>query len=109
MRHPISCSSVWLLQSSVLAEFTSNTATTAAFLPVVAALAEGIGHSTMTLGSIVALASSCGFMLPVSTPPNAIVYGSGFVTLPQMLRAGLLMNLGALVSLTLWFGWLVAK
>jgi sodium-dependent dicarboxylate transporter 2/3/5 len=55
----------------------------------------------------VTLASSCGFMLPVSTPPNAIVYGSGNVTLPQMLRAGFLLNLGAFTLLSLWFGWLV--
>ncbi|MEI8294435.1 MAG: DASS family sodium-coupled anion symporter [bacterium] len=88
-----------------LAELTSNTATTAAFLPIFGALATGLGHSPATIGGIVTLASSCGFMLPVSTPPNAIVYASGFLTLPQMLRAGLLLNLGALLLLTLWFGW----
>jgi solute carrier family 13 (sodium-dependent dicarboxylate transporter), member 2/3/5 len=51
----------------------------------------------------VALAASCAFMMPVATPPNAIVYGSGQVTIPQMARAGLLLNLlfiGAIVLLT---------
>jgi sodium-dependent dicarboxylate transporter 2/3/5 len=93
--------------SIALAEFTSNTASTAAFLPVVGALAVGLGHPPVALCMAVTLASSCGFMLPVSTPPNAIVYGSGNVTLPQMLRAGFLLNLGAFTLLSLWFGWLV--
>jgi sodium-dependent dicarboxylate transporter 2/3/5 len=63
----------------------------------------------MSLSIAVTLASSCGFMLPVSTPPNAIVYGSGHVTLLQMLRAGFLLNLGALLILTLWLGWVVPR
>jgi sodium-dependent dicarboxylate transporter 2/3/5 len=57
----------------------------------------------------VTLASSCGFMLPVSTPPNAIVYGSGQVTLPQMMRAGFLLNISALILLSIWLGWIVPK
>jgi sodium-dependent dicarboxylate transporter 2/3/5 len=44
-------------------------------------------------------------MMPVSTPPNAIVYGSGYVTLAQMLRAGFLLNLGAWFLISVWFGW----
>jgi sodium-dependent dicarboxylate transporter 2/3/5 len=92
-----------------LAEFTSNTATTAAFLPVASALAVGLGFSPVALSMAVTLASSCGFMLPVSTPPNAIVYGSGHVSLPQMLRAGLIMNIGAWFLLSLWFGWCVPR
>lgn len=92
-----------------LAEFTSNTATTAAFLPVAGALAVGLGHSPVAFSMAVTLASSCGFMLPVSTPPNAIVYGSGHVTLPQMLRAGLVLNLAAWILISLWFGWFVPR
>jgi sodium-dependent dicarboxylate transporter 2/3/5 len=92
-----------------LAEFTSNTATTAAFLPVVSALAVGLGYSPVALSMALTLASSCGFMMPVSTPPNAIVYGSGHVTLPQMLRAGFLLNLGAWFLISLWFGWFVPR
>jgi sodium-dependent dicarboxylate transporter 2/3/5 len=92
-----------------LAEFTSNTATTAAFLPVAGALALSLGHSPVALCMAVTLASSCGFMLPVSTPPNAIIYGSGHVTLPQMMRAGFLLNIAALILLSIWLGWIVPK
>lgn len=99
--------SVVSIVSIVLAEFTSNTASTAAFLPVVGALAVGFGHSPLALCMAVTLASSCGFMLPVSTPPNAIAYGCGYITLPQMLRAGLLLNLAAFIILSIWFGGLI--
>ncbi len=77
----------------LLTELTSNTATAAAFLPVLGALAAGAGYAPLTLAAPAALAASCAFMLPVATPPNAIVYGSGAVTIPQMVRAGVLMNL----------------
>ncbi|CAN5613942.1 DASS family sodium-coupled anion symporter [soil metagenome] len=76
-----------------LTEITSNTATAAAFLPVLASLAIGIGENPLILIVPAALAASCAFMLPVATPPNAIVYGSSFVTIPQMARAGLILNL----------------
>lgn len=76
-----------------LTEMTSNTATAASFLPVVAALAVGIGAAPMQLAVPTALAASCAFMMPVATPPNAIVYGSGRVSIPQMARAGLWLNL----------------
>jgi len=76
-----------------LTEITSNTATAAAFLPVLASLAIGIGENPLLLIVPAALAASCAFMMPVATPPNAIVYGSSFVTIPQMARAGLILNL----------------
>jgi sodium-dependent dicarboxylate transporter 2/3/5 len=76
-----------------LTELTSNTATAAAFLPVVASLAVGIGADPMALAIPTALAASCAFMLPVATPPNAIVYGTGALTIPQMAKAGLWLNL----------------
>ncbi|CAN5622777.1 DASS family sodium-coupled anion symporter [soil metagenome] len=76
-----------------LTELTSNTATAAAFLPVVASLAIGIGADPMLLAIPTALAASCAFMLPVATPPNAIVYGTGALTIPQMARAGVWLNL----------------
>lgn len=76
-----------------LTELTSNTATAAAFLPVVASLAVGIGADPLLLAIPTALAASCAFMMPVATPPNAIVYGTGRVTLPQMAHAGLWLNL----------------
>ena len=83
-----------------LTELTSNTATAAAFLPVVAALAVAIGGSPLTLAVPAALAASCAFMLPVATPPNAVVYGSGRIELSQMMRAGLRLNLMMTLLLT---------
>lgn len=76
-----------------LTELTSNTATAAAFLPVVGSLAVGIGADPLLLAIPAALAASCAFMLPVATPPNAIVYGTGALTIPQMAHAGLWLNL----------------
>jgi solute carrier family 13 (sodium-dependent dicarboxylate transporter), member 2/3/5 len=76
-----------------LTELTSNTATAAAFLPLVASLAIGVGQNPLLLLVPAALAASCAFMLPVATPPNAIVYGSGHVTVPQMARAGIWLNI----------------
>jgi len=84
-----------------LTELTSNLATTATLLPVLAALALELGISPVTLTVPVALAASCAFMLPVATPPNAIVYGSGLLTIPQMAKAGLVMNLVGIVLLSL--------
>jgi len=76
-----------------LTELTSNTATAATFLPVVGSLAVGIGADPLLLAIPTALAASCAFMMPVATPPNAIVYGTGRITLPQMAHAGLWLNL----------------
>jgi len=84
-----------------LTELTSNLATTATILPVLAALALELGVSPVMLTVPVALAASCAFMLPVATPPNAIVYGSGLFTIPQMAKAGLVMNLVGIVLLSL--------
>ncbi len=85
-----------------LTELTSNTATTNAFVPIVAAVAIGLGQSPLSLVVATALSASCAFMLPVATPPNAIVYGSGRVTIPQMMRAGLVLNLLFIVLITLF-------
>ncbi len=76
-----------------LTELTSNTATTATFLPVVGAIAVEAGVDPIVLTVPVTLAASCAFMLPVATPPNAIVFGSGMLTIPIMARAGLALNL----------------
>lgn len=77
----------------LLTELTSNTATTAAFLPIMASVAVGVGQNPYLLIVPAALAASAAFMLPVATPPNAIVYGSEVMTIPQMARAGALLNL----------------
>ncbi len=76
-----------------LTELTSNTATTATFLPILGALAIGLGISPALLVVPTAMAASCAFMMPVATPPNAIVFGSGEITIPQMCKAGLWLNL----------------
>jgi solute carrier family 13 (sodium-dependent dicarboxylate transporter), member 2/3/5 len=76
----------------MLTELTSNTATAATFLPVTAALAISLGQNPLLFLIPTALAANCSYMLPVGTPPNAIVYGSGRIELPQMARAGLLLN-----------------
>jgi len=92
----------------LLTELTSNTATAAAFLPVAGALAIGIGENPLLLVVPTALAASCAFMMPVATPPNAIVYGSGRVSIPEMARAGLLLNLLFITAITLLAYTLVA-
>jgi sodium-dependent dicarboxylate transporter 2/3/5 len=80
-----------------LTELTSNIATTATFLPVVAALADSLGQNPLLLAIPAVLAASFAFMLPVATPPNAIVFGSGQITIPQMARAGSWLNVIGIV------------
>ena len=87
-----------------LTELTSNTATTATFLPILGGVAIGLGVNPVLLVVPMAIAASCAFMMPVATPPNAIVFGSGEITIPQMCKAGLWLNfLGiALVMLLMY-------
>ncbi len=84
-----------------LTELTSNLATAATFLPVMAAIATETGQDPLIFIIPVSLAASCAFMLPVATPPNAIVFSSGYVTIPQMVRAGFVLNLIGVVLLSL--------
>jgi sodium-dependent dicarboxylate transporter 2/3/5 len=76
-----------------LTELTSNIATTTTFLPVVGAIAIESGFDPLLVAVPVTLAASCAFMLPVATPPNAIVFGSGLLTIPKMMRAGFALNI----------------
>jgi len=76
-----------------LTEINSNTATAATLLPIVGALALTAGYGPLELALPAALGASCAFMLPVATPPNAIVYGSGRLTIPTMIRAGWWLNI----------------
>ncbi len=85
----------------LLTEFTSNTATTATFLPIVGAIAVAASIDPIVLAVPVTLAASCAFMLPVATPPNAIVFGSGMLTIPVMVRAGVLLNIAGIVAVSL--------
>ncbi|MFQ3248820.1 MAG: sodium-dependent dicarboxylate transporter 2/3/5 [Glaciecola sp.] len=89
-----------------LTELTSNLATTATFLPVVAAVALELGISPLLLCIPITLAASCAFMMPVATAPNAIVFASGLIKIPQMVKAGLLINLFGLVILSVIAVWL---
>ena len=89
---------IWYLNPLIsliifLTEMTSNVATTSTFLPVIGALAIAIGAIPVSLTIPVCLAASCAFMLPVATPPNAIVYGSGKFTIATMMKAGLALNI----------------
>jgi sodium-dependent dicarboxylate transporter 2/3/5 len=77
----------------ILGELASNTATAATFLPVASALALSVGENPLLFLVPAVLAASCSFMLPVGTPPNAIVYASGFVPFHRMVRAGLLLDI----------------
>ena len=92
-----------------LTELTSNLATTATFLPIVAIIATQFGFDPMLLTASIAIAASCAFMLPVATPPNAIVFGSELIKVPQMMKAGIVINLIAIVIVSLEGIYLVPK
>jgi sodium-dependent dicarboxylate transporter 2/3/5 len=85
----------------LLTELTSNAATTALGMPLVIGVAQGLGLPPMLLVITATLAASMAFMLPVATPPNAIVFGSGTITTTQMMRAGIGLNILAVTIITL--------
>ncbi len=85
----------------LLTEVTSNLATTSTFLPILYGVAVGIGMDPLLMLAPAALAASCAFMLPVATPPNAIVFGSGHVTIAQMMRAGVWLNVVGILLIPL--------
>ncbi|RCV87035.1 SLC13 family permease [Billgrantia montanilacus] len=99
----------------LMSHVTSNTATAAAILPLTASLAASLGASPLLLSVPVAMAASCAFMLPVATPPNAVVFASGKVRVIDMMRAGALVSVVAVVVIILFlyalampvlgFGW----
>ncbi len=97
----------WLLVTLVVAgmifltEITSNTATTATLVPILAGVGPGLGLDPLLLIVPAAIAASCAFMLPVATPPNAIVFGSGRIEIGDMVRAGLGLNLIGIVLISL--------
>ena len=83
-----------------LTELTSNTATAALGMPLVAGAAGGLGVDPLPLMAVAAMASSMAFMLPVATPPNAIVFGSGRLQVSDMIRAGWWLNVLAIFVIT---------
>ena len=103
---------LWLVALSVVAlvvlitEFASNVATASGIIPVVASLVAGLGADPLLLAMPAALAASWGFMLPAGTGPNAIAWATGRIALPQMVRAGLLLDLAG-IGLIVGTCWLV--
>lgn len=90
----------------IMTEIASNTATVAALLPIIVVLAQAVGMEPILLAVPVVLAASCAFMLPAATPPNAIVFSSGYLTIPDMVRAGVWINIMALAIVSL-AGWIL--
>jgi len=89
------------LLSIFLTEIMSNVALVTVLLPVVFKIAAQTGVDPLILTIPVTFAASCAFMMPISTPPNAIVYSSGQISIAQMLRAGVWMNLAAAIIIIL--------
>ena len=85
-----------------LTEITSNLATTAMLLPVLAPMALSIDVHPFILMVSATVAASCAFMLPVATPPNAVVFGSGYLRIPDMVSKGFLMNIISILILTVF-------
>lgn len=83
-----------------LTEITSNLATTAMLLPILAPMALSINVHPYILMVSATVAASCAFMLPVATPPNAVVFGSGYLRIPDMVRTGIWMNIISILVLT---------
>jgi sodium-dependent dicarboxylate transporter 2/3/5 len=91
----------------VVSETTSNTASANMVIPVVLAVTATTGGDTVDTAIAATVACTFGFMLPVSTPTNALAYATGYVTQRQMIRWGVLLDVIGLILLTLWFGWIV--
>ncbi len=92
---------VLIVSVNFLTEITSNLATTAMLLPILAAVAQSIDIHPFLIMISATMAASCAFMLPVATPPNAVVFGSGLLSIKDMVRAGLRLNIISI--LLLWF------
>jgi solute carrier family 13 (sodium-dependent dicarboxylate transporter), member 2/3/5 len=93
--------------SLFLTEVMSNVALVTIFLPVVGGIAIGTGVDPIYLMIPVTLAASCAFMLPMSTPPNAIVFASGHLTVMQMVRAGIILNLLSILLIAVLAKWII--
>lgn len=104
----LSLDSLWgltamaILLGILISELTSNTASANMVIPVVIAIAKAIGVSPLPPALGACLGASYGFMLPISTPPNAIVYGSGLIPITRMIRAGILLDI--LGFFIIWLG-----
>lgn len=105
----------WLVMTVVLTafivfltEFTSNTATAALMTPIFISVAEGLGLPPVSLAAIVACSASCAFMLPIATPPNAIVFSTGYIKQSEMVKVGFILNIisTAVIGGLTYFFWI---
>ena len=85
-----------------LTEFASNTASAALLVPVFVAIAEHMGIPSEVLVLIIGIGASCAFMLPVATPPNAIVFGTGLIKQTEMIRTGVILNIISTIIIGCW-------
>ena len=90
----------------VLGEFASNLAVATMMMPLAVSLAAAVGQPPVTLMLVAGFASSLGFALPVATPPNAIVFGSGEIPMRQMVKAGLIIDVVGIVVVALLLSFL---
>lgn len=97
--HPLFIISVATLLVLLLTEFTSNTATATMILPVLASLALSLSIHPFALMVPAAMAANCAFMMPVATPPNAIIFGTGKLKITEMVRVGFIVNLFTFILL----------
>ena len=93
---------VWLILALIVAtvllsEFMSNVALVQIFVPVIFGIAEGMQVNPILLAMPVTLAASIGFMFPIATPPNAIVFSSGYIRIKDMVKAGVLLDLVSII------------
>jgi sodium-dependent dicarboxylate transporter 2/3/5 len=95
---------VMAMTAMLITQMTSNTAVAATFVPLAISVATGLGTSPLMLAIPVALGASIAFSLPVSTPPNAIVFGSGLIRIPDMFKAGMILNvIGIIITMISMF------
>lgn len=85
-----------------LTEFTSNTASAALLVPIFSGIAMQMGLPEQVLVFVIGIGASCAFMLPVATPPNAIVFGTGLIKQREMMNVGILLNILCVVLVALW-------
>lgn len=90
-----------ILATVVLSEFMSNVALVQIFVPVIFGIADGMNVNPILLAMPVTLSASIGFMFPIATPPNAIVFSSGYIRMKDMVRAGILLDIASIVILLL--------
>jgi sodium-dependent dicarboxylate transporter 2/3/5 len=98
---------VAIVVSVLLSEATSNTASANVMVPLMIGIAQNTGADPARLAVATCLACSLGFMLPISTPPNALAYGTGLVRIPQMVKYGLFLDLAGGVAVWLVVKWLL--